>query len=276
MKGNPLLIIVLVLFADFSLPANGQQQPGTEDILNNLFTRIPGTRDDEERMRLNDSIVLVIDKYTGSGTIFTHRFDNLRYLGQILSTDSRVKILTWNLVLTDGTNKYFCYIIKNGGKESLNKITKLTGTNMDSAPGTGVTFTEDNWYGALYYGIQPFRTGKEACYAVLGLDFANLQVTRKIIDVISFSSEGELTFGKRCFLKGDQILFREVFEYQADGVMTLRFNDKKTIIFDNLAPISSGQKYDQGYYGTEFSFNAYVLKKGLWNYEKNYEVRIKQ
>ncbi|MFH0842738.1 MAG: hypothetical protein V1903_08970 [Bacteroidota bacterium] len=275
MKRNAFLMNFLVLLAAFSLAAKGQQ-PTTEDVLNNLFTRILGTRDDDERMRLNDSLVLVIDKYAGSGDILTHRFENLRYLGQILSPDSRIKILTWNLILTDGTNKYFCYIIRRGGKDAGNKITKLTGINMDDAPRTDVTYTEDNWYGALYYGIQPFRAGKKTCYAVLGLDFANLQVSRKIIDVISFGGDGRLTMGRGCFRKEDQIILREVFEYQVDGVMTLRFNDKKTIIFDNLAPISTGQKYDQGYYGTEFSFNAYVLKKGFWDFVKNYDVKIKQ
>ncbi len=275
MKSKAFLINLLVSLAAFSPAAHGQQ-PGTEDLLNNLFTRILDTRDDDERMRLNDSLVLVIDKYAGSGDILTNRFENLRYLGQILSPDSRIKILTWNLILTDGTNKYFCFIIRRGGKDAGNKITKLTGANMDDAPRTDATYTQDNWYGALYYGIQPFRSGKETCYAVLGLDFANLQVSRKIIDVMSFGDNGELTLGKECFRKGDQIMLREVFEYHADGVMTLRFNDKKTIIFDNLAPISAGQKYDQGYFGTEFSFNAYILKKGFWNFVKNYDVKIKQ
>ena len=93
---------------------------------------------------------------------------------------------------------------------------------------------------------------------------------------MSLSDEGELTLGKGCFRKGDQIMLREVFEYQADGVMTLRFNDKKTIIFDNLALISTGEKYEQGSYGTEFSFNAFVFKKGLWNFVKNYKVRIRK
>jgi hypothetical protein len=275
MKRFALLLNILIFFAFSSLAALGQST-GTEDVLNNLFKRILSTRDDDERIRLNDSLVLVIDQYAGSGDIFTHRFENLRYLGQILSSDSRIKILTWNLILTDGTNRYFCYLIRNRGKDSGNKIIKLTGVNMDDAPRIDLTYAEGNWYGALYYGIQPFRSGKETCYAVLGLDFANLQVSRKIIDIMSFSDEGELTLGKSCFRKGDQIVLREVFEYQADGVMTLRFNDKKTIIFDNLAPISTGEKYDQGYYGTEFSFNAYVLKKGLWNFVKNYKVRIRK
>lgn len=273
------MIYFLVMTAAFLAAAPTDTrgaQPDQEEVLSNLFSGILATRNDEERIRLNDSILLIIDQYVRSGSVFSHRFENLRYLGQILSSDGNVKIITWNIILTDGTSKYYCYIIRKGTKNEGNSITRLEGRNMDEAPRTDLTYSEDNWYGALYYGIQPFKTGREVFYAVLGLDYANLQVSRKIIDVLSFTGDGRVVFGKECFKKDDEIKMRDVFDYQADGVMSLRFGDKKTIIFDNLAPITEGHRYDQGFYGTEFSFNAYILKKGLWNFVTNHEVKTRQ
>ncbi len=275
MRQKAYFITLVILFLIPAVRGKAQSQ-GTEEMLENLFSRILDTRSDTERIRINDSINFIIDSYVTSDLIFSHRFENLRYLGQILSPDSRVKIITWNLILTDGTNWYFCYFIRRGENGRENHIYKLKGVNMDEAPRTDIIYSPDDWYGALYYNIQPFRAGKETCYVVLGLDYGSLSVSRKIIDVLSFTDEGDIIFGKKCFIRGDETKLREVLEYAADGVVTLRLHNKKTIVFDHLVPISSGQEDNPEYYGTEFSFDAYKLKKGLWRFAKNVEVKNKQ
>ena len=275
MKQKAYFIILVFLLL---IPAvkGKAQPPGTGGMLENLFSRILDTRNDAERIRINDSINLIIDSYVASDVIFTHRFENLRYLGQILSPDSRIKIITWNLILTDGTNRYFCYFIRKGEKGKENSIYYLEGINMDEAPRTDITYSAKEWYGALYYGIQPFRSDKKIFYVVLGLDYGSLSLTRKIIDVINFTDEGGIKFGKKCFLRDNETKQREVLEYSAEGVVTLRFHDKKTIIFDHLVPISRGQQNNPENYGAEFSFDAYILKKGLWRFVKNVDIRNKE
>lgn len=275
MRQKAYFIIFIILLL---IPAiQGKAQPiGADELLGDLFPRILDTRNDAERISINDSIKLIIDNYVTSDVIFTHRFEDLRYLGQILSSDSRIKIITWNLILTDGTNRYFCYFIRKGEKGGENTIYRLEGVNMDEAPRTDMKYSENNWYGALYYGIQPFRSGKKIYYAVLGLDYGSLSVTRKIIDVISFTDEGGIIFGKECFARDNITKQREVLEYSAEGVITLRFHDKKTIVFDHLVPISQGQRNNPENYGAEFSFDAYILKKGSWRFVKNVDVRNKQ
>ena len=275
MRQKAYLICLVTLFLIPAITAR-TQPPDADVILEDLFAGIMNTRNDAERIRLNDSISIIIDSYVASEVIFIHRFSNLRYLGQILSPDSHLKIITWNLILTDGTNRYFCYFIRKGEKGINNQIYKLTGVNMDETPRTDVTYSSDNWYGALYYGIQPFRIGKKIYYVVLGLDYGNLLISRKIIDVLSFPDEGGIIFGKACFIKGNETKLREILEYSSDGVVTLRFQDKKSIIFDHLVPLSSGQQENRENYGTEFSFDAYVLNKGLWKFVRNVEIKNKR
>lgn len=275
MKQKVLYIIIVVLLLIPAIQSKAQV-PGSDELLGDLFPRILDTRNDAERLRINDSIKLIIDSYVTSDVIFTHRFENLRYLGQILSPDSRIKIITWNLILTDGTNRYFCYFIRKGEKGKENTVYHLEGTNMDEAPRTDKTYTAKEWYGALYYGIQPFRSDKEIYYIVLGLDYGSLSLTRKIIDVINFTDEGGIIFGKKCFFRDNETKQREVLEYSAEGIVTLRFHNKKTIIFDHLVPISRGQQNNPENYGAEFSFDAYILKKGLWRFVKNVDVKNKQ
>lgn len=268
----------IILTALFLVPAMKikSQQPESGEILQELFYGIIDTRNNEERIQLNDSIIKIIDKYVESERVLDHRFTDLRYLGQILSPDSRLKIITWNLNLTDGTNKYFCYLIRRAKKGKPNEIFKLTAVNMDEPPSINTTYSEENWYGALYYAVQPFRYKRETCYVLLGLDYTNLLVSTKIIDVLTFTEDGGIIFGKDCFIREGEKRFRELLKYSSDGVAILRFNNRKSIIFDHLVPVSQVRRNSPDYYVPEFSFDAYVLKKGMWRFKENYEPKMRR
>jgi len=268
----------IILTALFLVPAMKikSQQPESGEILQELFYGIVDTRNNEERIQLNDSIIKIIDKYVESERVLDHRFTDLRYLGQILSPDSRLKIITWNLNLTDGTNKYFCYLIRRAKKGKPNEIFKLTAVNMDEPPSINTTYSEENWYGALYYAVQPFRYKRETCYVLLGLDYTNLLVSTKIIDVLTFTEDGGIIFGKDCFIREGEKRFRELLKYSSDGVAILRFNNRKSIIFDHLVPVSQVRRNSPDYYVPEFSFDAYILKKGMWRFKENFEPKMRR
>jgi hypothetical protein len=275
MRQKAFYIILTALFLVQAMKIKSQQ-PESGEILQELFYGIVDTRNNEERIQLNDSIIKIIDKYVESERVLDHRFTDLRYLGQILSPDSRLKIITWNLNLTDGTNKYFCYVIRKAKKGKPNEIFKLTAVNMDEPPSINTTYSEENWYGALYYAVQPFRYKRETCYVLLGLDYTNLLVSTKIIDVLTFTEDGGIIFGKDCFIKEGEKRFRELLKYSSDGVAILRFNNRKSIIFDHLVPVSQVRRNSPEYYVPEFSFDAYVLKKGMWRFKENFEPKMRR
>ena len=273
LKGYLIIIAALIILS----PVKGQTKSSDiSPLLENLYNRILYTNEDTERIRLNDSVRLIISSYVTSDTIFDHKFTNLRYLGQIISPDSHLKIINWNLILRDGSNKYFCYIIRKGEKGEQNLVYELTGENQTVAVRTDQTYSDKNWYGTLYYGIQQFRKDKNIYYVILGIDYGNILITRKIIDVLSFPEDGSLLFGNQCFIKGEEIKYREVIEYSSEGVMTLRFHSKKMIVFDHLVSISNDQNEKPEYSGAEFNYDAYVLKKEVWNFIENVDVKNKK
>ena len=122
--------IYLILFISLSTGIARSQVPvkETPHMLEKLFNRLVDNYDDNDRIKLNDSIRLIIDGYAKSDTVFSHRFSNLRYMGQILSPDSLIKIITWNLVLANKPGTYFCYIIKKQESGKENKIYRLSAT----------------------------------------------------------------------------------------------------------------------------------------------------
>ncbi len=268
--------IIIAFLSLLSPHALGQVPSELSLTLSGIFTRILNSNRDNERKRLNDSLVLLMDSYTASDSVLNHKIDNVRYLGQIVSPDSRLKIITWNLILRDVGNKYFCYLIVKGSKGQKNKVYRLTGENRDEAESTGLIYTEKDWYGALYYAIQPFTKDGIRHYLLLGIDYGNSGVTRKIIDVLTINPDGRIVFGEKCFNKDNEISSRVVIEYSSEAVVSLRMKNSKCAVFDHLVSVSDDHRNDPKYMGSEFSFDGYVRKKGMWMFVSNIDVRNKK
>jgi len=267
MKLKPYHIIIYTIILFSSLKAESQQKE-LSSVLVNLYDRILFTVSDTERARLNDSIALIIEGYASSDSVFTHRFSNLRFLGQILSSDSRIKMITWNVMLREGTNIYNLYVIRKGKRSEGNQVYRLTGKHMPDPPESDRQYSADDWYGALYYAIEPCKKD----YVILGLDFGGMLVSRKIIDVLSFTVDGKIVFGKDLFMRGNEKRYREILEYSTQSSVSLRFNTPKLIIFDHLASFSTGEE-NKELLGAGVSFDGFTCKKGKWIFIKGVDAR---
>jgi hypothetical protein len=245
----------------------------TPQVLEDLFDRLINNFNDNDRIRINDSIRLILDNYVKSDTVFTHRFTNLRYLGQITSPDTLVKIITWNLVLENEPGRYFTYFIKKQEKNEKNKIYRLSASYSEKSILVDTSYSGANWYGALYYDLKPYIFENKHFWVLLGIDYGNADISRKIIDVLSFTEDDSILFGKKMFIEGDQKKYRAVFEYASNAMMTLRFRSDNSIVFDHLVPFSSVRKDDRQYYGPDYSFDAYKLENGIWKLVVNVDVR---
>jgi hypothetical protein len=257
-----------VFLLNVTLKAGGQLND-LPPILNGLYDRILFTVSNEEKLRLNDSVQLVVGQYAASDRVFESSFQSVRFLGQILSSDKRIKILTWNLMLRDGTNHYFCYLIRKGKRGKENSVHFLKGIHQAEAPSSGRIYSEDDWYGALYYAAEPCKKD----YILLGLDFGDME-SRKIIDVLKFDKTGRITLGKDFFSRDDKKLFRDVIEYSSESIVSLRFIKPGLIVFDQLAAISGSGDDDSeplGAYG--ILYDGYVYKRGTWKFTSGIDAR---
>jgi hypothetical protein len=270
-----ILVFITLLLLGSGQSSFCQNAVSPAMTLEKLFGRLATNKDDNDRLRINDSIRTIIESYVESDSVFTHRFNNLRYLGQVTSSDSKIKIITWNLLLTSGKSRYFCYLIRKEGKGIRNKVYSLSAMYSEDPIIKDIDYNQSTWYGALYYDIRPFKYRGEVCWILLGIDYGNPLVTRKIIDVLNFAQDGSLVFGMKWFKSGDQLLSRVVFEYSSDGIMSLRFSSKNSIVFDHLVPVNPLQKDNRQYYGSDYSFDAYIYDKDIWRLKINVDARNK-
>ncbi|MBI5010081.1 MAG: hypothetical protein HZB98_10635 [Bacteroidia bacterium] len=191
-----VLYLILILILAFQ-PANGQPSSSNVSVqLDNLFGRLLKVNDDSVRLQVNDSIKTIIDHYTDSDSIFRHRFDNLRFLGQIISPDSLIKIVTWNLFLRKQPGRYYCYLIKQQPELQKRKVYKRHAEYDSASINREISYSKDTWYGALYYDIRPQVINGTECWVLLGINYGNPDVARKIIEILSFGKDDSLIFGQ--------------------------------------------------------------------------------
>jgi hypothetical protein len=269
-----ILIFILAGSGVFSVSYGQAGGSGTSLTLERLFSRLGTTPEDSDRIRINDSIKFIIDSYAGSDSVLLHRFKGLKYLGQVTSGNFPYKIITWNLLLKASKSKYYCYIIHRSGKKNL--LCRLEGTYSEEPVRTDTVYSEKDWYGALYYDFRPVRKDNQTYMVLLGIDYGNPSVTRKIIDILSFTPDGRAVFGKKLFACGDGTKYREVLEYSSGAVISLKFLSDKLIVFDHLVPVSPEFKGQKEYYGPDFSYDSYNLEKGIWKFKSDIDVKNKR
>lgn len=269
------LFLSYILLVFFSVEIARSQVPvkETSQLLEELFDRLVNNYNDSDRININDSISLILDSFVKSDSVFTHRFTNLRYLGQITSPDTLLKIITWNLVLEKEPGRYFCYFIRKEGPGKENRIYKLSAHYNVKKIMTDSIYSEHDWYGALYYDLKPYNIDSKYSWVMLGIDYGNSYISRKIIETLSFSSDGSIIFGRKWFDSGNEIKFRAVFEYASNAMMSLRFKSDRSIVFDHLVPFTPSMKDDRQYYGPDYSFDAYNFENGLWKLTINVDAR---
>jgi hypothetical protein len=266
---KPLIILVLCCFFTHSTYSQSDSE-----TLEKLFGRLIVEREDSVRLRVNDSIKTIVDKVVEIDSVFNFNFTNVRFLGQITSTDSIIKIVSWNLNLRDEPSKYFCYMIKKNEPSKQNSIYRLTADYSLANISRDTIYTAENWYGALYYEIRPTIVNGLKRWIALGINYGNPMITKKMIDIISFNPDGVIEFGAPVFLiSNNELIKREVFQYSADATMALRFFDDNTIVFDHLVPFAPELADRREFYGPDFSYDAFVFENGIWNLKLDIDVR---
>lgn len=245
----------------------------TEDSLKLVFNSISAETSYSRRDSLNTIFLGMLRSTLEVQSSFTYPFDSIR-IGKLKSPDGRFRIFTWNIPQPGGYQKYFglLQVKKADGNVALIELKdgrkNITDVKNEKLPA-------DRWIAALYYQLAQFPTANGNAYVLLGYDFNNLFTSKKIIDVLTFDSQGTPIFGSPVFnVDGKYRLSRIVFEFNARVNMVLRYNDdSKTIVFDHLSPSSPEFAGDFQYYGPDGSFDGFKLEGTEWVYVRDLDLR---
>lgn len=275
MKGSFLLFILLCIGTTVGIKG----QTDTQEVsarLNNLFSRLSVREPDDVKLKVNDSITAIIESYILSDTVFNHRFENIRNLGQVVSPDSVLKVISWNTIMNDGGSRYFCYFILKEDTGRKNFVRRLSGTFSDELIRSDTIYGEADWYGALIYDVRRIRSEDGDYWLALGINYGNPDITRKILEVITFLPDNGIIFGRKIFSDGENLYYRIILEYSVEAVATFRFTSDSSLVFDHLVPFSPELSGDRRFYGPDYSYDAYTFENNRWKFVRNVDVRNKE
>lgn len=215
---------------------------------------------------------------------FDYKFDSLSNVLHIYPPDSTFRILTWELYVDKDEYKYFGIIQHRGDSKKgiAPKVILLDDFSGRMRKIEDKIYNAQNWYGALYYNIKPFKTKEGIKYALFGLDSYEFFEKRKILEILSFDEEREPIFGAPVIeytIKQNNVPPREMvfnrfmIQYSSEAAASINFNtDEDMILFDHLIPMNANFPGVEYVMVPDGSYEGFKLKKGVWTYvEKVYD-----
>ncbi|KQM69460.1 hypothetical protein ASE74_05590 [Pedobacter sp. Leaf216] len=264
MKHYSFYILLLTALLSFNLKA--QQSPNKlvsfQDTLIKISANVVAAQSDDQKLAINGKFVKTLVEALKAPNSFAFAFDSLKNVSVIKSPDQAFRILSWYVLLENGSYRYYGAIQLNTKSGPLKLYPLIDQTENLNDP--NIITNNQKWFGARYYEIVPVTSGNRLPYYVLLGWKGNTQATtKKVIEVLSFDKDN-LTFGAPVFdgkeLKGKN---RMVFEYAKSNAMTLKTDLKAgMIVFDHLASFDPEIKDKFEYYGSDGTFDGFKIIGG--------------
>ena len=226
--------------------------------------------DDLQRKAANyDFIKTLIGALKETGS-FNFKFDSVKAISITNAPDAKFRIFTWHVQNQDGSYRFYGAIQMNNGNGPLILHPLIDYSPLITAAEDTVT-NNTQWYGAQYYNIIPVAA-PNPYYVLLGWKGNTVKTTKKVIEILSFAA-GKPVFGMPVLAGNGKTRSRVVFEYSRQVSMMLKYvPDQQSIVFDNLVAPAKNMTAKE-FFGPDFTYNAYRLKNGIWQYQENIDVR---
>lgn len=230
-----------------------------EDVLKNQNLKV--------REEASLELEVLLEKTLNQKGSLEHDFSELKGVSIIEPEDKALRIFTWQLYVDKNHYQYRGFIQTKEGK-----VYRLQDNSDDMRSIEFSIHKPKNWYGALYYNMQEFKSEGQTMYLLLGYDAFDFYNRRKLIDVLYFDNAGRPRFGKTVLEMKDgngrmRKVKRFVMEYSSSVNVTLNYSKEQgMIIYDHLiygSPIKNAGPSnvpDGSYSGMK------IGKNGLWQY----------
>jgi len=271
-------IVLFALLILFQLQLFSQKNLfETEKDLQILFDSIYTMGDSPERQLLNNEILSVFKKALENPNANFFKWTKLTKIGKVYSVDKKLMIYTWHLPFPDGKYKYYGilrYTIEKTRKSNEEIIVlSLNDRSEEMKNPALLKLSDENWYGALYFGMREYKFKRKTIYALFGYDFNDNYSQKKLIEILEFDKNGKAEFSGK-FDMDLQEFRRIIFEYSDNIAMTLRYDERlDLIIYDHLAPFEPIFTGSYRFYGPDGSYDGLKFNKSTFQLIKDVDAR---
>jgi hypothetical protein len=271
------IFITILLLSESCFAQSDNANSILQDSLSKLSSLIWVQKTDAERLKASDVFFNEFQNVLLSKTSSEIPLDSIRGITRVQSEDMKLRIFTWNVPLSAGTNKYFGFIQLMGDSSVV--IPLQSSINQLAGFTTG-QISPQTWYGALYYKLIQVDLGTKKAYTLLGWDGYTKDANRKLIDILRIDANGQIYFGMPVFKTAQGIQSRVVMEYAENANMLLRYDyqaikvEKRKkikkesawlIVMDRLIPMDPTLKGISKYYVPAGDiYDGFIFRNGYW------------
>lgn len=243
-------------------------------------SRINGLR--ENKIYVVDSIKHKINSYYFDLTKLLIEYSKIKYsflntldssiIKPIFSQDKRVKIISWNILLSD---TFYVYYNIMQIKYLNGKIYSFFMNNTsEGVIDTSMVYDVQKWDSQLYFNVINKLIGNSYQITLFGWKPSTNRLTQqKIIETAVFKDDS-LKFGVPIINVKGNMFKRLIFTYSAAPNMSIKYHENNDlIVFDHLSPVNSSYVGCYEYYGPDFSNDALSYKNGIWQFINDYDIR---
>ena len=239
-----------------------------EKAIEALAFQVLNAEKDEERLVANEELKAMLKNELSKESAFRFPFSGIQSISILTPLDSAFRIFNWNIPFNDGTYDYECGILKQVDNTTATSLEFLSPINADSVDAQKITTAHKQWLPGLFYELIEKETKLQTYYTLLAWEGNDRLTTKKRIELLWFDQEGAIRFGAPIFEVENQKLNRVQYEFSAQNIMELTFDEKNNrILLDHLSPPNSSLKGIYEYYGADLSYDAYYWEKNKWVYQ---------
>lgn len=190
-----------------------------------------------------------------------------------LSTSDKVmRIVTYMNVFSNLNSRCFGFVLRRNPNGTIDRF-ELQDESIDMRSPETKKLTSDKWFGAVYYDLIECKFDKKIYYTLLGYHGNDGMVKTRVVDVLWFDNR-RCRFGAPVFEHTKATYCRRIFRYSAGVNMMLRFDEqRKSLVFDHLAPGNSMYLGEYAFYGPDFSYDSYLKTKNYWEFHEDVDLR---
>lgn len=258
---------------------------GLQDSLSLLSKRIWQQKSDTGMLSANETFFNKFHTVLNNRNSLNFALDSIKGITRVTNQNGSLRIFTWNIPLSDGTNKYFGFVQLAG--DSL-KVFPLRSEGVEIINFEDKQLSANQWYGAIYYGLINVKISGQQAYTLLGWDGYTSGSNRKFIEILTVDKNGNLQFGLPVFKTDHGLKVRVVKEYAEKATLTLRYDyqsifiqkgkkvkkeDTWLIVMDRLVPMDPSMKGFYKYYvAAGDTYDGFVFRDGFWSFVEDVEV----
>lgn len=264
------LLFLITLLSGFSQGVTFSEHTiKNEKELSVKFKALRLAKTNAELQETNDIFIEGLKVMLKEDDAFKYPFDSLQSMSKLTAPDKEFRLFNWNVEMEDGSQKFYCFILKKDGE-----IIELTDKHRTTYGAENKALTEKNWYGAVYYEIIPLKRGQ---YTLLGWNGKDRITTQKIIEVMTIT-RSKIKFGETVFKYENERdrKRRVILEFASDAYVSLKYSKtKKTeeIIFSHISPSTPQMEGHYQFYYPDLSYDKFILKNNEWVYEPSADAR---